>query len=218
MPETFTYKVRDQAGKLVEGSLEADERAARRQQAALDGLRAHRDRAAGRQRASASDLKIPGLSDRVKLKDVAVFSRQFATMINSGLSLLRSLVHPRRADREQGARRGRRTRCASTSRRARRSRPRWRSTRRRSTASTSRWCSAGEVGGVLDSVLHAPRRHDREAGRAAPQGEVGDDLSRSSSRVLVLRHRDRDAAVHHPDVRGHLHASSAARCRCRRRS
>ena len=30
-------------------------------------------------------------ADRVKLKDVAVFSRQFATMINSGLSLLRSL-------------------------------------------------------------------------------------------------------------------------------
>ena len=27
----------------------------------------------------------------MKLKDVAVFSRQFATMINSGLSLLRSL-------------------------------------------------------------------------------------------------------------------------------
>src|SRR5205085_10293627 len=35
--------------------------------------------------------KLPGLSDRVKLKDVAVSSRQFATMINSGLSLLRSL-------------------------------------------------------------------------------------------------------------------------------
>src|SRR5262249_25892384 len=31
-------------------------------------------------------------SDRVALKDVAVFSRQFATMINSGLSLLRSLA------------------------------------------------------------------------------------------------------------------------------
>src|SRR5207245_10560604 len=37
------------------------------------------------------ELKIPGFSDRVKLKDVSVFSRQFATMINSGLSLLRSL-------------------------------------------------------------------------------------------------------------------------------
>jgi type IV pilus assembly protein PilC len=33
--------------------------------------------------------KLPG-TGRVKLKDLAVFSRQFATMINSGLSLLRS--------------------------------------------------------------------------------------------------------------------------------
>jgi type IV pilus assembly protein PilC len=36
-------------------------------------------------------VRIPGLTGRIKLKDVAVFSRQFATMINSGLSLLRSL-------------------------------------------------------------------------------------------------------------------------------
>jgi type IV pilus assembly protein PilC len=37
------------------------------------------------------DISIPGLSNRVKLKEVAVFSRQFATMINSGLSMLRAL-------------------------------------------------------------------------------------------------------------------------------
>ena len=38
------------------------------------------------------DLKIPGLGNRVKLKDLAVFARQFATMIGSGMSLLRSLA------------------------------------------------------------------------------------------------------------------------------
>src|SRR4051794_14003826 len=38
------------------------------------------------------DLKIPGLGGRVKLKDLAVFSRQFATMTASGMSLLRSLA------------------------------------------------------------------------------------------------------------------------------
>jgi type IV pilus assembly protein PilC len=38
------------------------------------------------------DLRIPYFSGRIKLKDVAVFSRQFATMINSGLTLLRSLA------------------------------------------------------------------------------------------------------------------------------
>src|SRR3954451_6808960 len=37
------------------------------------------------------DLKIPGLGGRTKLKDLAVFARQFATMTASGMSLLRSL-------------------------------------------------------------------------------------------------------------------------------
>jgi type IV pilus assembly protein PilC len=38
------------------------------------------------------ELSVPGFGKKkVKLKDLAVFSRQFATMINSGLSLLRAL-------------------------------------------------------------------------------------------------------------------------------
>ena len=49
----------------------------------------------------------------------------------------------------------------------------------------------------------APRRHDREAGRAAPQGEVGDDLPGRRRRCSCC-HRHRDAAVRHPDVRGPL--------------
>ena len=39
-----------------------------------------------------ADVSIPGMGGKVKLKDVAVFSRQFATMINSGLSLIRALA------------------------------------------------------------------------------------------------------------------------------
>jgi type IV pilus assembly protein PilC len=37
------------------------------------------------------DLKIPGFSDRIKLKDVAVSSRQLSTMIDAGLPLMRAL-------------------------------------------------------------------------------------------------------------------------------
>jgi type IV pilus assembly protein PilC len=37
------------------------------------------------------DLTIPGFGPKVTLKDLAIFSRQFATMIDSGLSLLRAL-------------------------------------------------------------------------------------------------------------------------------
>jgi type IV pilus assembly protein PilC len=90
MPETFQYKVKDKNGKLVEGSLEAENA-----QLVVSKLRSmgyvpieiQQSGGASFQR----ELKIPGFSDRVKLKDVSVFSRQFATMINSGLSLLRSL-------------------------------------------------------------------------------------------------------------------------------
>lgn len=90
MPETFQYKVKDKSGKLVEGSLEAENA-----QLVVSKLRSmgyvpieiQQQGGATLQR----ELKLPGLSDRVKLKDVSVFSRQFATMINSGLSLLRSL-------------------------------------------------------------------------------------------------------------------------------
>ncbi len=38
-----------------------------------------------------TEIKIPGFGPKVKLKDLAIMSRQFATMINSGLSLLRAL-------------------------------------------------------------------------------------------------------------------------------
>jgi type IV pilus assembly protein PilC len=37
------------------------------------------------------EIHIPGRGKRIKLKDVSIFSRQFATMIDSGLTMLRSL-------------------------------------------------------------------------------------------------------------------------------
>ncbi len=91
MADTFTYKVRDRQGKVVEGELEADSA-----QLVVAKLREMGyvpiDITQRRSKGSLSrDVSIPGLTNRVKLKDVAVFSRQFATMINSGLSLLRAL-------------------------------------------------------------------------------------------------------------------------------
>src|SRR3954462_7928879 len=90
MPETFQYKVKDKTGKLVEGSLEAENA-----QLVVSKLRSMGYVPIEIQQQSGGNvhraIKLPGFSDRVKLKDVSVFSRQFATMINSGLSLLRSL-------------------------------------------------------------------------------------------------------------------------------
>src|SRR6059058_2533739 len=91
MPDTYVYRVRDKAGKLVEGSLEADSTtlvANKLKSMGYVPIAIDKKNTSGMKK----ELKIPGLSGRVKLKDVQVFSRQFATMINSGLTLLRSLT------------------------------------------------------------------------------------------------------------------------------
>jgi len=89
MTATFTYQVKDDKGKLHSGELAAS--------SPSSAARALRDRgyvplSIEEKKASAlqREIKIPGFG-RVKQKDLAVFSRQFATMINAGLSLLRSL-------------------------------------------------------------------------------------------------------------------------------
>jgi type IV pilus assembly protein PilC len=91
MPATFAYKVRDQTGQVIEGSLEAED-----QTLVVGKLRqmGYTPIAIEQQTSSSLkvDVKIPGFGPKVKLKDVAVFSRQFATMIDSGLSLIRSLA------------------------------------------------------------------------------------------------------------------------------
>src|ERR687893_867785 len=89
MPATFAYKVRDREGRIVEGSLEADS-----SELVVNKLRAMGYVPVAIERADASalkkDIKLP-FGGKVKQKDVAVFSRQFATMINAGLSLIRAL-------------------------------------------------------------------------------------------------------------------------------
>jgi type IV pilus assembly protein PilC len=90
MADTYTYKVRDRGGKVLEGALEADNAqlvVAKLREMGYVPIDIQQKQA----KSLSKDVSIPGLSNRVKLKDVAVFSRQFATMINSGLSLLRAL-------------------------------------------------------------------------------------------------------------------------------
>jgi type IV pilus assembly protein PilC len=86
---TFQYSVRDRAGKIVHGKLEADSQATVVQKLKQMGYApvSITQSNAGLNR----EIKLPGLGAKVKLKDLAVMSRQFATMITSGLSLLRAL-------------------------------------------------------------------------------------------------------------------------------
>jgi type IV pilus assembly protein PilC len=86
----YEYAVRDRTGAIVKGKLEAPSQAAVAQKLKSMGYApiSITESGAGMSR----ELSIPGFGGRVKLKDLAVMSRQFATMINSGLSLLRSLT------------------------------------------------------------------------------------------------------------------------------
>jgi type IV pilus assembly protein PilC len=90
MASTYTYKVRDTQGRLLQGSLEGDNQTLvveKLRQMGYVPISIHQQRTSK----VSGDVKIPGLTDRVNQKDVAVLSRQFATMINSGLSLIRAL-------------------------------------------------------------------------------------------------------------------------------
>jgi type IV pilus assembly protein PilC len=87
----FDYQVRDKSGKMVTGQLEADSQAAVASKLKSMGYSpVSIDQV--KENGLSMEIKIPGFSDRVGLKDLAIFSRQFATMIGSGLSLIRAMT------------------------------------------------------------------------------------------------------------------------------
>ena len=88
MADSFAYRVRTKEGRILEGKMEADG----------EGAVATRLRGQGmvpiqitKDAKVSIKMEINILPKRVKLKDLAIFSRQFSTMINSGLSLMRTL-------------------------------------------------------------------------------------------------------------------------------
>ena len=87
---TFEYAVRDRSGKIVTGKIDADSPASVATKLKSMGyapMKISEVKNSGLQ----MELKLPKIGAKVKLKELAVFSRQFATMINSGLSLLRAM-------------------------------------------------------------------------------------------------------------------------------
>jgi type IV pilus assembly protein PilC len=86
---TFEYKVRNRAGKLTTGKLTAENKT---QVAAKLKQMGYAPISIDQTGAGMGKEITFGKGPKVKLKDLAVMSRQFATMINSGLSLLRALT------------------------------------------------------------------------------------------------------------------------------
>ena len=88
MAETYTYKVRDRHGTLITGEIQGES-----PDLVLSKLREMKYIPLDvKAKSSGLQKEFHIFKPKVKLKELAVFSRQFATMINSGLPLLRTLA------------------------------------------------------------------------------------------------------------------------------
>jgi type IV pilus assembly protein PilC len=88
MPNTYDYKVRDRTGNVVTGQLVGDSEQLVLQKLREMGMTPVEVKKAGTGLQFEINLR-PG---KVKQKQIAVFCRQFATMVNSGLPILRALA------------------------------------------------------------------------------------------------------------------------------
>src|SRR5438876_6904986 len=87
MADTWEYKVRDQSGRIVSGTLVADN-----EQLLLSRLREMGYTPVKVSQQGTGAKREIKLFSRVKVKDLSLFSRQFATMVNSGLPILKALT------------------------------------------------------------------------------------------------------------------------------
>ena len=85
---TFVYKVRDRTGKIFTGSMEGENRSA-----VVSRLREmdYFITSINEKRQGFALLKEITLFKKIKLRDLTIFYRQFATMVNAGLTLVSSL-------------------------------------------------------------------------------------------------------------------------------
>ncbi|CAN5700985.1 type II secretion system F family protein [soil metagenome] len=88
MADSYAYRVRTKEGRVLEGKMDAGGEAAVASKLRSQGMTPIQ---ISKESKASMKMELHILPQRVKLKDVAIFSRQFATMINSGLSLLRAL-------------------------------------------------------------------------------------------------------------------------------
>lgn len=88
MAHTYSYRVRDRQGKVISGKLEADNEASVSQRLREMGYFVI---GVEEERVSFGKKEMHIFKPKVKGKDVTVFTRQFATMINAGLPLVKCL-------------------------------------------------------------------------------------------------------------------------------
>lgn len=90
--KAFEYKARDIGGKVVKGRLEGATEGAVVSKLRAMGVAPISISEAGTGKGLQKEINLPGMKKGVGLKDLAVMSRQMATMTSSGLSLIRTLT------------------------------------------------------------------------------------------------------------------------------
>ena len=89
--QSYAYKARDSSGKVVKGKVDAPSEIAVTSRLRTMGLTPVTITEASVGTGLQRDISLPGMNKAVSLKDLAVMSRQMATMTSSGLTLLRTL-------------------------------------------------------------------------------------------------------------------------------
>jgi len=89
--QSFAYTGRNSAGKIIKGSVDAANESAVVSRLQMMGLSPITISNASGGTGLKREISIPGFQKKIKLKELAVMSRQMATMIGAGLSLLRTL-------------------------------------------------------------------------------------------------------------------------------
>lgn len=88
--KTFAYEALDKQGNVIKGKMDGRSETAVAQRLLSSGgspVSISEVKKTGLN----ADIKIPGLTDKINLKEIAIMSRQLATMIDAGLSLIRAL-------------------------------------------------------------------------------------------------------------------------------
>ncbi|RDI95689.1 type II secretion system F family protein [Meiothermus sp. QL-1] len=87
---TYQYKARDKQGRLINAVIEADDVRSAARILREKGLFIAEIREPGR--GLQAEVKLPGLEPKPGLKDLAIFSRQLATMLGAGLPIVQALA------------------------------------------------------------------------------------------------------------------------------
>ena len=207
---TFTYTARDAKGELKTATIDAANREDVVQQ--LRRLRLNVVKVEEQAKAKQEDA-----AASISMRDIVIFTRQFSTMINSGLPLVQALDILSKQSENKALQAVTRAGACSTSSRATRWPTRSAKHPKAFTDLYVNMVAAGEAGGILDTILM----------RLATFMEKNDALVRKVKGAMIYPGVimsvaaiaiTRAADLRHPGVPEHVRVGRAWRCRCRRAS